>query len=216
MGQYPDPMEMLRGVQVLPAGDAPWIPDSAKMYFGDDKDTYIWFNPATGYLELHGVASVLAGLQLAAGDDITCEAGDSKFDMSLGTGVFKTPSGAHTLAGDVTITSGKKLTKGVTLERSLSKTADYVITDTDPDLVFVGALSAHATLTLPTAADNAGRTICVVVAGDPGAYNVIVDGEGSETINGATTKTNSDQYSVLKVTCNGTGWYITGSIGTWT
>jgi hypothetical protein len=114
------------------------------------------------------------------------------------------------------IASGKKVTKGVTIERSLSKTANYTVLDTDPDLIFIGALSAHATITLPTAADNAGRTIAVVLAGDPGAYNVIVDGEGSETINGATTKTNSDQYSVLKVTCNGTAWFITGSAGTWT
>jgi hypothetical protein len=213
---YPDPMEMIRGVQILPDGDAPWIPDDAKMYFGDDKDAYLWFNSATGYLELHGVQTVLGGLTLAAGDDITCGAGDTKVDLSLGTGEFKTPSGAHTLNGDVTVLSGKKLTKGVTLERSLSKTAGYTITDTDPDLIFIGALSAHATFVLPTAADNAGRTLKFVVAGDPGAYNVVIDGEGSETINGATTKTNSDQYSILEVTCNGTAWCITGSIGTWT
>lgn len=98
----------------------------------------------------------------------------------------------------------------------LTKTASYTVLDDDPDLILVGALSAHATITLPTAADNAGRTITVLLAGDPGAYNVIVDGEGSETINGAATKTNSDQYSMLKVTCNGTAWFISGSAGTWT
>lgn len=105
---------------------------------------------------------------------------------------------------------------GPVKQKSLSKTANYTVLDTDPDLIFVGALSAHATITLPTAADNAGRTICAVLAGDPGAYNVIVDGEGSETINGATTKTNSDQYSSITVRCDGTGWYITSSSGTWT
>lgn len=216
MPQYPDPMEMLRGVQILPAGDAPWIPDSAKMYFGDDKDTYLWFNPDTGYLELHGVASAVAGLLVTAGNDITCESGDTKVDLSAGTGVFKTPSGAHTFGGDCTITAGKKLIKGVTLERSLSKTADYVIADTDPDLVFISTLSASATVTLPTAADNVGRRIKVIITGDPGDYDVVVDGEGAETINGATTKTNSDQYSMLEVTCDGTEWIITNSIGTWT
>ena len=98
----------------------------------------------------------------------------------------------------------------------LMKTASYTVLDDDPDLILIGALSAHATITLPTAADNSGRTITVLLAGDPGAYNVIVDGEGSETINGAATKTNSDQYSMLKVTSNGTAWFISGSIGTWT
>jgi len=161
MPQYPDPMEMLRGVQVLPDGDAPWIPDDAKLYLGTDKDAYMQWDATAAMLRLSGAL-------------------------------------------------------GPIKQKSLSKTANYTVLDTDPDLIFVGALSAHATITLPTAADNAGRTICVVLAGDPGAYNVIVDGEGSETINGATTKTNSDQYSVLKVTCNGTAWFITGSAGTWT
>lgn len=98
----------------------------------------------------------------------------------------------------------------------LAKTANYTITDTDPDIVVVGALSAHATITLPTALDNSGRIITVIIDGDPGAYNVIVDGEGSETINGAATKTNSDQYSYLTLLSNGTRWNIIGSAGTWT
>ncbi len=161
MPQYPDPMEMLRGNQMLPDGDGPWLSDDAKQYFGTDKDAYAQWDATAAMLRLVGAI-------------------------------------------------------GPIKKKSLSKTADYTITDTDPDLIFVGALSAHATITLPTAADNAGRKIIVILAGDPGAYNVVVDGEGSETINGATTKTNSDQYSMLEVTCNGTAWFITNSMGTWT
>ena len=98
----------------------------------------------------------------------------------------------------------------------LSKTANYTITDTDPDIVVVGVISAHATITLPTAADNTGRIITVIIDGEPGAYNVVVDGEGAETINGAATKTNSVIYSYLRLLCNGVGWDIIGSGGTWT
>jgi hypothetical protein len=98
----------------------------------------------------------------------------------------------------------------------LSKTANYTITDTDPDIVVIGVISAHATITLPTAADNIGRIITVIIDGEPGAYNVVVDGEGSETINGAATKTNSVIYSCLQLLCNGVGWDIIGSGGTWT
>lgn len=97
----------------------------------------------------------------------------------------------------------------------LSKTASYAITDTDPDIVVVGAIGAHSTFTLPTAADNTGRIITIIIDGEPGSYNVIVDGEGSETINGATTKTNSVIYSYLRLLCNGVGWDIIGSGGTW-
>jgi hypothetical protein len=118
-----------------------------------------------------------------------------------GTGKFVAGTGTSTL--------------GPVLQRTLTKTASYTVLDSDPDVIFVGDLSAHATITLPTAADNTGRTITVIVSGDPGSYNVVVDGEGTETINGATTKTNSDQYSVLEVTCNGTAWFIRNSIGTW-
>ncbi len=97
----------------------------------------------------------------------------------------------------------------------LSKTASYTITDTDPDIVVIGVISAHATITLPTAADNIGRIITVVIDGEPGAYNVVVDGEGEEKINGAATKTNSVIYSYLRLLCNGVGWDIIGSGGTW-
>ena len=100
----------------------------------------------------------------------------------------------------------------------LSKTADYISTDTDPDIVVIGAITALAntTIVLPTAADNIGRIITVIINGDPGVKNVIVDGEGSETINGAATKTNSDIYSYLMLLCNGVGWNIISSAGTWT
>lgn len=97
----------------------------------------------------------------------------------------------------------------------LRKTGSYTITDTDPDIVVMGVISAHATITLPTAADNVGRIITVIIDGEPAAYNVIVDGEGAETINGATTKTNWVIYSYLRLLCNGTGWDIVGSGGTW-
>jgi len=98
----------------------------------------------------------------------------------------------------------------------LNKTENYTITDTDPDVVVMGVISAHATITLPTAADNVGRIITVIIGGNPGAYNVIVDGEGAETINGAATKTNSDQYSYLRLLSTGAVWLIVGSAGTWT
>ena len=114
--------------------------------------------------------------------------------------------------------NGNMVRTGRLKQSILSKTANYTITDTDPDIVVVGAITAltHATFVLPTAADNTGRIITIIIDGDPGAYNVVVDGEGSETINGATTKTNSVQYSFLMLLCNGVGWDIIGSAGTWT
>jgi len=201
--------------------------------FGDDViiTSSHTFTTGTGAVAING------DITIAATKGITKTAGAGNFDFSLGSGTFKTSYGANTLSGDTTIAgtktfttgtgavtikgnvsvdAGKTVTLGPTLQRTLTKTANYTVLDTDADIVFVGSLSAHATITLPTAADNTGRTISVIIAGDPGAFNVIVDGEGAETVNGAATKTNSDQYSVLEVTCNGTAWYIRNSIGTWT
>jgi hypothetical protein len=151
-----------------------------------------------------------------AGTDITAATGACIFNYAGSTGAFTTSSGANTLSGDVTIVAGKKFTHGVEIKRTLTKTAGYTVTDTDPDVVFIGSIGANATFVLPTAADNAGRKIMFVIVADPTTYNVIIDGEGAETINGAASKTNSDQYSMLEVLCDGAGWYITGSQGTWT
>lgn len=122
---------------------------------------------------------------------------------------------AQELAGAISCTS--LTTSGPVKQSILNKTANYTITDADPDIVVIGAITAldHTTIILPTAADNVGRIITVVIDGDPGAKNVIVDGEGAETINGAATKTNSVIYSYLTMLCNGVGWDIIGSGGTW-
>lgn len=148
-------------------------------------------------------------------DDITVDA-NKNVTMS-GTGALTTGTGAVGLNGDVTVASAKKLTAGPVINRQLAKTADYVITDTDPDIVVVGAITALAktNITLPTVADNTGRIVTVIIGGDPGANDVVVLGEGAETINGANTKTNSDQYSYMRLLSTGTVWLNIGSVGTW-
>lgn len=87
--------------------------------------------------------------------------------------------------------------------------AAYTITDTDGfDVVYSSTtLTADRTVTLPTAADNTGRMITIKKA-DTGAYDLTVDGEGSETIDGSTTYVMSLQYEYIKVVCDGTGWQI--------
>lgn len=88
----------------------------------------------------------------------------------------------------------------------LDKSADYTLTDTDPDLVFVTTADTDRTITLPTAADNAGRLVLVKKV-DSGTGTVIVDGEGAETIDGATTVTVTDQYGWWLGFCDGVTWH---------
>lgn len=84
---------------------------------------------------------------------------------------------------------------------------DYTILDNDGyDLILVSAGAAQRTMTLPTAADNTGRIITIKKT-DAGAGTVVIDGEGSETIDGtALTNTISSQYAYITLQCNGTMW----------
>jgi len=100
--------------------------------------------------------------------------------------------------------------------KTLTKTENYSVTDYDVDYFFVGNNTADQTLTFPTAADNIGRVITVIVSTDPGDQNFIIDGEGSETIDGATTKTTTDAAgSNYVLISDGTAWWEITHIGTW-
>jgi len=86
--------------------------------------------------------------------------------------------------------------------------ADYVILDNDDYAVIeVSTGAANRTITLPTRADNTGRTITIRKS-DSGAGKVIVDGEGAETINGTTTWEITDQYGYVVVQANSTEWAV--------
>jgi hypothetical protein len=62
------------------------------------------------------------------------------------------------------------------------------------------------TITLPAAASNTGRVYHVKKLGT--TANVVVDGNASETIDGATTLTMTIQYESIKLVCDGSNWSI--------
>jgi hypothetical protein len=134
-----------------------------------------------------------------------------------GAVTFGTGTAAVSLNGDTTIASGKILTAGPIKQRTLTKGADYTIQDTDADFYFVGNTSATMTLLFPTASANAGRVIAVMVTTDPGSFDVVLDGENAEQIDGANTKTTTDAVgSYYYLICDGTAWRKFNSAGTWT
>lgn len=74
-------------------------------------------------------------------------------------------------------------------------------------VILVDSTAGNTTVTLPAVADvPAGKLITVkkLVA----ANDVVVDGAGAETIDGAATKTLSAQYATLKVISDGTEWHV--------
>lgn len=94
---------------------------------------------------------------------------------------------------------------------NVAKTADYPVTDTDGVVtIYMTTSTTDRVVTLPTAADNAGRSVKLVKV-DSASGKASFDGELSETVNGATGATADlvGQYESATVYCDGTEWFIT-------
>lgn len=126
-------------------------------------------------------------------------------------------NGATTTAA-ITVDSGSIITADQYKRRTVTTATNYTILDGGADVYLVGNGTGVNTQTIlfPTAADNTGRIITVIVATDPLANTVILDGENSENIDGAATKTTTDAVGTMyHLVCNGVGWISAASTGTW-
>lgn len=95
---------------------------------------------------------------------------------------------------------------------TVSKTANYTVAETDRDkLILVDATSGAITISLLAAATAGTGFQVAIKKTDSSANAVTIDGNSSETIDGATTLALSSQYDVAVLTCDGTGWYVTNS-----
>lgn len=139
--------------------------------------------------------------------------GNSTFTTKLATGAtaswtFTLPTTAG-IAGQglVNAGSGTMEWKYLTVDTS-AKSADYTVTDTDKIRTILMTTGAtDRVVTLPTAADNAGRIITVKKV-DSGAGKVTVDGENSETVDGATDIKIFLQYESVSLVCDGAAWHV--------
>jgi hypothetical protein len=84
----------------------------------------------------------------------------------------------------------------------------------DPtDIYLVTTASSTIVATLPAAAsaDAAAGRVVTIMKVDSGGGSVTIDGDGSETINGATTVSLASQYNYRTIVSNGTTWFVMGS-----
>jgi hypothetical protein len=176
-----DLKEIITGKQMVPDDNsgAPWFADNSVMYFGTDKDASLKFNSVTGYLEGVGFANRNNySLVLISGEDLTFAGGDSKADLSGGSGVTKTTTGAVTigpgavgLTGTMTVAATKDITAASTgsdFDFSLStdgifKTPGGAVT------IGPGAIALSGSPTVAT-----GKTLAVVDADKLTVGGVIV------------------------------------------
>ena len=89
----------------------------------------------------------------------------------------------------------------------VTKTTTYTLLSTD-DLVLSDASGGAFTLTLPAAASNSGKVYYIKKI-DAGLTDAVtVDGNASETIDGATTTTLNTENEQLTIVSDGTNWEI--------
>jgi len=95
-------------------------------------------------------------------------------------------------------------------ETTSAQSASYTITDTDGfTCILVTTGASTRTVTLPAAANNAGRVIMVKKV-DTGAAGCQIDGNASETISGDANFYLASQYDWARMVCDGAAWHLVG------
>jgi hypothetical protein len=91
--------------------------------------------------------------------------------------------------------------------KTVSAGPQYAVISTDKILLIDDdAAGEQVTVVLPAASISSARELNIKKIGS--TASVVIDGNGSETIDGATTQTIGIQYDSMHITCNGTAWFI--------
>ena len=100
-----------------------------------------------------------------------------------------------------------------------AKTASFTVWTDDTagvpvDIYLCASAGGNVTVTLPSCTDISGDAFVgrvVTIFKVDAANDVIIDGNASETINGATTVTMSSQYNYRTIFSNGVEWFVISS-----
>lgn len=137
----------------------------------------------------------------------------SIFRFSGATDITFPTSGTLAANSNATASAAGIITSYVPVVRSNYKEindAAYTILDADGyDLVYATTtLTASRTVTLPTLADNLGRTITIKNLSSAAAYQILVVGEGAETIDGYADWPLPIQGDYITVKAEAVGWAV--------
>ena len=91
-------------------------------------------------------------------------------------------------------------TPRITATTDSPTTSDYFL------LVDDDTAAGSVTISLHAVSGNAGLAFKIKKLGTTG--NVVIDGSGAETIDGATTATLTTQHEAIEVVCDGIEWHI--------
>lgn len=96
---------------------------------------------------------------------------------------------------------------GSTINRHAVSDANYTATSSNYLIAYV-SISTGRTVTLPAASSMTNKTIIIKdESGSAGTHNITIDGFGSETIDGSTTKVISSNFGSITMYSNGSDWF---------
>lgn len=108
---------------------------------------------------------------------------------------------------DLNVTRAKLAAGAVANVGITSKTADYTAVAASDDIILVDATAGNKTITLPAVSGLTGKKFTIKKI-DSSANKVIIDGNGSETVEGALTFSLFNLNDLVEVVCTGTAWVI--------
>lgn len=206
-------------VQIIPNGTGTFnILDGSEGTSG-----HVWTSTGTlGEGNWEASASGFSDPMTTRGDIIIRDDGNSTSRLPLGTNNQVLTSdgtditwGAVPAGSEATPTALGTTTSYISTVQNRVKTVtstNHVVLDNDGfDIFLVSTAGTNRTITLPTASANDGREVTIKKT-DSGTGTVIIDGEGSETIDGDLTQTLYFQNGTVKIICNGTAWFIVDAI----
>ena len=119
-------------------------------------------------------------------------------------------SAGDTGAAYLLISYGASQIVSTSTDKRATNLADVNYTAVHNDgLIVYTSLTSGRTVTLPTSVGVRGKEYIIKDgAGSASTHNITIDGNGSETIDGATTKVISTDYGIVRIRSNGTNWIV--------
>lgn len=162
----------------------------------------------------------LAASTITSGQ-IAAARGGTNLDTSASSGVAVIASGtwsavAASTSGNVLTSNGTTWTSSApgSVFATASKSADYTVLSSDY-FITINASGATRTMTLPAAASNTGKVYIFKRTDSTVANQAIIDGNASETIDGATTYVLAAVNGWVAIISDGTNWQIIEEINPW-
>lgn len=157
-----------------------------------------WFDYPILFTAFHTQGGNVNWIGSDAGGDMAINAGNGQIlKLQYGnTVIFSVDSNG------TTSTEGQIVKRTATAIDYSVKTFDY--------LIGVTSTAAVRTITLPTAANATVGKIYVIKdeSGGAATHNIIIDGNGSETIDGALTQAITTNYGSVQLYTDGSNWFI--------